>query len=107
MIRVGVTGLGFMGKMHSKCYQGLEGATLAAICDVDERLFPKVIEEIKGISGDVPETEVDFRKILDNKDIDVIAIASPDHWHSLQTICVSRPRNLPALIRREWRRLRR
>ena len=37
MIRVGIVGLGFMGKMHFRCYKALDGVTVAAICDIDEK----------------------------------------------------------------------
>lgn len=39
MTRVGIVGLGFMGKMHFRCYQALEDVQIAAICDVDKQRF--------------------------------------------------------------------
>ena len=35
MVRVGILGLGFMGKMHFRCYKALEGVSVVAICDAD------------------------------------------------------------------------
>jgi hypothetical protein len=59
---------------------------VVAICDADENLFPKAITDIETLGGEKPKTVVDFRELLDNKDIDVISIATPDYWHALMTI---------------------
>jgi predicted dehydrogenase len=59
---------------------------LSTICDVDERLFPGVISIVEGLYGAKPKTEFDFRKVLDDKDIDVVSIAAPDHWHGIMTV---------------------
>ena len=52
---------------------------------MDERLFPGNIKIIEEKFGAAPKTEFDFRKVLEDKDIDVISIATPDHWHALMT----------------------
>ncbi len=59
---------------------------MTAVCDVDERLFPKAIREVEELGGNKPDTYVDFRDLLDKKEIDAVGIATPDHWHALQTI---------------------
>jgi predicted dehydrogenase len=53
---------------------------------VDERLFPANVKLVEEKFGAAPKTEYDFRKVLSDKDIDVISIATPDHWHALMTI---------------------
>jgi predicted dehydrogenase len=58
----------------------------AAICDIDERELPKIVADVEKISGKKPRTETDIRKVLDNKEIDAISIAAPNHWHALATI---------------------
>jgi predicted dehydrogenase len=59
---------------------------VAALCDIDEGLFAKAVANVEKISGRKPTTETDIRKILENKEIDAISIASPNHWHALATI---------------------
>ena len=93
MIRVGVTGLGFMGKMHSKCYQGLEGATLAVICDVDESQLKGTSEAAGNIEGaeeplDLSGVELctDFDKMLAEADLDAVSITLPTYLHAEYTI---------------------
>jgi len=74
------------GRVHINTYAEIPNVALNTICDVDERLFPGVIATVEKLYGAKPKTEVDFRKILEDKDIDVISIATPDHWHALMTV---------------------
>ena len=64
----------------------IPGVRIIKLCDVDERLFSKAVPDLEKITGYKAKTEVDFRRLLDDKDIDAISIATPDHWHALQTI---------------------
>ena len=74
------------GRVHINTYAEIPNVSLHTLCDVDERLFPGVIATVEKLYGAKPKTEVDFRKLLENKDIDVISIATPDHWHALMTV---------------------
>jgi predicted dehydrogenase len=59
---------------------------VAYLCDGDERLFAPAVAEIEGLAGYRPQTFFDIRKLLENKDLDAVSIATPDHWHALATI---------------------
>ena len=63
-----------------------QGAVIKTLCDLD----PAVLEKTGGIiaqaQGRKPELEKDFRRVLDDKSIDAVIIATPDHWHARQTI---------------------
>jgi len=74
------------GRVHINTYSQIPNVTIKSICDVDERLFPGVVATVEELFGAKPATEVDFRKLLDDKDLDVISIATPDHWHALMTV---------------------
>jgi len=52
----------------------------------DESLFRERVAEIEDITGKKPKTYIDFRKLLEDRDIDAVSIATPDHLHALQTI---------------------
>ena len=54
--------------------------------DIDERHFKDSLAFVKGKYGGSPSTETDFRRVLDNRDVDAVTIAAPDHWHALMTI---------------------
>jgi predicted dehydrogenase len=74
------------GTGHTANYTKIKNSRLVAVCDVDENLFPVEIGQIEKLGGAKPKTVVDFRDLCDDKDIDAISIATPDHWHALQTI---------------------
>jgi len=74
------------GGGHYGNFCKIPNVRVAAVCDVDERLFPKAVSEVEELGGNKPKTYVDFRDLLEDKDIDAVSIATPDHWHALQTI---------------------
>jgi len=74
------------GMVHINTYAEIPNVAVTTICDVDERLFPNVVATVEKLFGAKPKTEVDFRRLLDDKDIDVVSIATPDHWHALMTV---------------------
>lgn len=85
-INVAVIGFHWRGMDHIQAYAKLPNVRIAALCDVDERLFPPAVAEVERLTGQRPSTEYDLRRLLDRKDIDAISIATPDYWHALQTI---------------------
>ncbi|MFC1562616.1 Gfo/Idh/MocA family oxidoreductase [candidate division KSB1 bacterium] len=85
-INIAVAGMRIRGPQHYRQYFKIPNVNVAAICDVDENLFPKAVAEVEENTGRKPKTLVDFRDLLDDKDIDAVSIATPDHWHALQTV---------------------
>jgi len=90
-INVGVIGIndrgGFYGGSgHTANFTKIKETRVAAICDCVEYLYPKAIKDIENLGGEVPATYVDYRKMLENKDIDIVSIATPGYWHGLMTI---------------------
>lgn len=57
-----------------------------ALCDVDQDALELAAEEVNDLSGDTPKTYGDFRELLDKEKIDIAIVATPDHWHALNTI---------------------
>jgi predicted dehydrogenase len=85
-VRMGVVGCGGRGSSHVSAWPSLPNVEIAALCDVDES---HIAAKLKGMAGKglkTPATYVDMRKMLEDKNIDAISIASPNHWHTLQTI---------------------
>lgn len=85
-INVGVVGFRGRGRTHYREFAGMQNVRVTALCDVDQRLYPEAAESVENISGFRPRVEQDFRKLLEDKDIDAVTIATPDHWHALMTI---------------------
>lgn len=74
---VAIIGNGGQGKGHVKSYAALPNVEVAYVCDVDEA---RVAEAKKIVPG--AEAVADFRRILDDKSVDAVSIATPDHWHT-------------------------
>src|SRR5262245_40075570 len=80
-IRVAVVGINGRGGSHISEFGRMEGAKIVALCDVDLQVLDRRAQNLEGV-----QKYQDIRKLLENKDVDVISIATPNHWHSLMTI---------------------
>ncbi len=85
-LRAAVIGVNGRGMSHVRSLSGRSDVDLAVICDVDERTFEKARKMIESKGGKAPVFQQDLRKVLDDKSIDFITIATPNHWHALATI---------------------
>src|SRR4026208_796198 len=85
-VNVAVMGIRGQGAFHLKNYPKVPNVNVAAVCDIDERLFPKALAGVEAAAGKRPKTFTDIRRLLEDKDIDAISIAVPNHWHALATI---------------------
>ena len=86
-LRVAVIGTNGRGLAHVECLtDGLPNVTVAAICDVDDRAIAKGIKETLKRQKSEPKGIKDFRKVLEDKSIDAVTIATPDHWHAPMAI---------------------
>lgn len=79
-IRVGVLGLG-QGRSHLRAFQWLEGSTVTAVCDLNRSLAEKVAQEME-----VPTVYADYAAMLDDRQIDLVVVATPDHLHGQHAI---------------------
>jgi len=86
IINIAVIGIRSRGKDHYKALAKIPNVRIAVLCDIDQRLFPEAVADVDKLTGYKPEIETEYRKVLDNKDIDAVSIATPNHWHALQTI---------------------
>ncbi len=85
-VNIGVAGIRGRGSAHYNSFADLPNVNVAALCDIDENLFPKTLDRLEKKTGRKPKTYTDFRKMLEDKDLDAVSIATPDHWHALQAI---------------------
>ena len=63
-----------------------QGAEIRTLCDIDEAISAKVAPELEQAQGRAPSVVKDFRRVLDDKQIDAVIIATPDHWHTHMAI---------------------
>ncbi len=85
-IVAGLIGCKGMGFSNIRAFLAQAGTECGAICDVDETVLNERAAGIEKIQGKKPKLYKDFRKLLENKDLDVIIIGTPDHWHCLPFI---------------------
>ena len=86
-VNFAVIGLHGRGYAHLSSIKASESvAHLSHVCDVDSRYLDKFAGEAQNELGYPPAKEKDFRRVLESKDVDVISIAAPDHWHTPMAI---------------------
>ena len=85
-LNIAVVGFHNRGMGLIRACTHLENVKITALCDIDQRLFANAVAEIEKRGGEKPELYTDYRKLLENKDIHAVVIATPDHWHALQAI---------------------
>jgi predicted dehydrogenase len=78
---VGVMGLNGRGTGLAAGFSSLEGCEVGYVCDVDRRTFARAAKAISSRQKPTPKEVTDFRRILDDKTVDALVIAAPDHWH--------------------------
>jgi predicted dehydrogenase len=83
---VGVMGLGGRGTTLTRHLAGRSDVRIKYLCDVDRTRFAQAAEVVDSISGDSPRLIGDFRRMLDDSEVDAVIIATPTHWHALGTI---------------------
>lgn len=88
-ITMAVIGIRGRGNDHIKSWAALKdnrNVFIKTLCDVDEALFPERVKTVQDAFGSKPVTEWDMRRVYDDKDIDAVSIATPNHWHALAAI---------------------
>ena len=85
-IRVAVAGLHGRGSSHVNAFLGMAGVEVAYLVDPDVRQFAPKVKQVRQKGGYEPKTVQDIRQVLDDPSVDVVSIATPNHWHSLMTV---------------------
>lgn len=89
-LSVAVVGVGGRGGSHLAAYAGKDGTEVTYICDADEAIGQRRVEEIGKKQGRAPKFVRDMRDIFDDKSVDIVTTATPNHWHSLCAIWAMR-----------------
>jgi predicted dehydrogenase len=87
-IRVATIGVNGMGWANTVAALKVKNVQVVALCDIDGSVLNNRMKELSVLQPDVKQVDLygDYRKILDRKDIDVVIVGTPDHWHALQMI---------------------
>jgi predicted dehydrogenase len=84
-IRVAVVGFRSKGSDHIQALRQLAGVRIVALCDADEDVLNKGVDNLKKLNLNVTGY-LDIRRLLEQKDVDAIITATPNHWHALATV---------------------
>ena len=85
-LRLAVIGVRGRGQEHVSAFSGRKDCVVAALCDVDPAQFKKPADAINARTGKSPALLADFRRALDDPNIDAVSIATPNHWHALAAV---------------------
>ncbi len=84
-INIGAIGINGMGWADVTAASKVAGVNIVALCDVDKNVLGKRMNDLKDLNVDASKVKTynDYRKLLEQKDIDAVIIGTPDHWHAL------------------------
>jgi predicted dehydrogenase len=85
-VRAAVIGFNGRGSAHIGAFSSLKGARLVALCDADKNVLDRGVQKLSDKLKAPVAGFTDLRKLLEDKSIDVVSIATPNHWHALASI---------------------
>jgi len=85
-INMAVIGIRGQGGAHVGGFSRIPNVRIKTLCDIDENIWPERVKFLQDKFQYVPVTEWDMRKVFEDKEIDAVSIAVPNHWHALATI---------------------
>src|SRR4051812_32231327 len=81
-VNIGLIGFGLIGRIHTRSFKDQSDASIVGVA---ETYRPRLDAAADLIGGSITRYQ-DFRRLLDNKSIDAVVVATPDHWHCLMTM---------------------
>jgi predicted dehydrogenase len=85
-LHVAVIGVNGRGREHVKGFAGQHNCVVTTVCDADAAVVGPAMSRAEKAQGKAPRFEQDLRRVMDDKSIDIIATATPNHWHALVAI---------------------
>lgn len=85
-VRIGLIGCGGISTADTNAFLAHPECEIAVICDVDDARIKSTLDRLQKLGRARPDAVKDFRRVIDRKDIDLVLVCTPDHWHAIPTI---------------------
>jgi predicted dehydrogenase len=85
-VRAGLIGCGGIARTDLRTFFSYPEVDCAAVCDIDDGRIAEAVGWVESARSHRPDTAKDFRRIIDRKDVDILLVCTPDHWHALPTV---------------------
>jgi predicted dehydrogenase len=85
-VQVGIIGAGGRALALNRHFAENPSVDIVVIADLDSRRFGEAVSDVTKRQGKEPRTESDFRRLIDDRQLDAIVVGTPDHWHAIPTI---------------------
>jgi predicted dehydrogenase len=85
-LRVAVVGVRGRGMSHVAGFLGRNNCEIVTVCDCDEAVIGPAMKKVEAVQGKAPAYEKDVRRVVADKGVDVVSIATPNHWHALMAV---------------------
>ena len=85
-VNVAVIGIRGQGRGLAASFAAMPDVAVRHLCDIDPRVYERCAKEVEAKAGRRPPHAADLRRVLDDKSVDAVVIATPDHWHAPATI---------------------
>ncbi len=84
--RTALIGSGWWGKNILNCAIGAGESDIVALCDVDQNMLDRAVEDVEKKTGGTPKKYSDYRELLEREKPEIVIVGTPDHWHALNMI---------------------
>src|SRR5512140_808443 len=85
-VNVAVIGVGGRGRAHVSLFGRQVNCRVAAICDVNQAAQERAVAQVEKMQGHKPKVYADMRRLFEDRQIDAVSMATPNHWHALGAI---------------------
>src|SRR3990170_4166116 len=83
---LGLIGAGGRGRIVIKNMAKLENVEVKYVCDVEDARGGPAVAELEKMQGSAPKFVKEMQEVFDDKDVDAVVVATPEHWHALATV---------------------
>lgn len=82
-VRIGLVGCGGISRADANAFLVHPECEIVSICDVDDAMLARTLTRLGEMKRLKPDTAKDYRRVVERKDVDVVLVCTPDHWHAL------------------------